>query len=448
MTEDFALPTAAACIPIMDADVLLPPEPGAESSVLQPAPVPVDARPATPSLGAGLPFNILYELPDTAPAVLRTSMSRIIQLLEEASDRLRQEVRSQLSNLPADVDINLLEMCQQYIISRLTEEPTGYESHEEIKGSKNHVRRSVNRPDGRSGLRLPMGVEISYRASGNRTQKYIARIVPMLDGLHLLDGYGSRVYKDLGDVVEVCSPVIKHRGRMVEWFAQAHSVCRSVGLRATSRKNATGGLHFNISIDRKMYNWRTAYANLMTMFANHPEINWVFNDPSDNGSASCLALDENYVLGYKEMLDSGYRVTDEAWEHLSVCGGKSSAINVKDGYHMEIRTFQMARNPDEFRDFLDFVNAMVLFCEWTARHDLVVPMEIVPDHVSPETERRGFYMPSDRVIQCFSSRMYSGEASFTRLLVCLGLDPARYRKYVRRNYHVRRKAPYGIEYLV
>jgi hypothetical protein len=308
---------------------------------------------------------------------------------------------------------------------------------------------AINKPDGRSALMAPVGLEISYRAPGDRVDVYIKKLTEFLKPAGLLRGYGSRIYRDSGSVLEVCSPVIKTMSGISEWFDKVHTISRSIGLVYMPRKVASGGMHINMSFNKNLPNWKLAYVNLFTMFANHPEINWVFNDPADLGSAKCMALNSRYQCAYHSLVQNDMILSDDIWSDFSVCGGKESAVNVKDGHHFEVRTFQMPRSTSEMVDMLDFLNSLVEFCSWSAECGMVIPLEIgVPDMVCDAAEDRGYLMTSDTYSHCYLSKMWYGEESFKFLLETLGLDPKRYRKYVRRNYHVRRALPYGKTYMV
>lgn len=393
-----------------------------------------------------------FPLIDDLPHAVRFNAYTLHLSIESCQNQgIISQVRDNLSAIDwYTEDTDLINLYLEYLINLLNErqeESFGTEITE--NSALQYSLDSINEPDRRSALVAPVGLEISYKAPKNMVDVYIKKLRRLLQNTGLMDGYGSRIYKDAGNVLEVCSPVIKTKSGISDWFYKVHAVAKSIGLVYMPKKVTSGGMHINMSFNKSAHNWRLAYVNLLTIFANHPEINWVFNDPGDLDSAKCMALNSRYQKAYHKLFKNDMILSDEIWEDFSVCGGKESAINIKDGHHFEVRTFQMPRSEKEMIDMLDFLNSLVEFCIWSASCDLVVPLEIgVPDMVCERAEDRGYFMNGDEHKRCYLSKMWSGEEDFKFLLKTIGLDPARYRKYVRRNYQVRRASPYGKTYMV
>ena len=109
----------------------------------------------------------------------------------------------------------------------------------------------------------------------------------------------------------------------------------------------------------------------------------------------------------------------------------------------------MVRSPQELADIIELYNEMLGFCMEIAEWGMLLPLEVeVPvGHITEEAEERGYILPTEKeAVLVFNDLMWQGETVFNQLVRDLGLDPKRYRKYVRRNYHVRRGHPYGKKY--
>ena len=285
------------------------------------------------------------------------------------------------------------------------------------------------------------------RRSRGRSRVDVADMVKSWLDKTVKSGYGYRVYND-SSCVEVCSPVHRSFSSMYEWFGKMHETMLFLKMRTWIRSGGGGGLHVNISYNKELPNWKLAYANFFMVIANHPEINWMFNEPSDNHTARCLAGDHRFIRVVDEMRKNGWQWSDEAWPSLEVCGGKGYAINAKDEHHFELRTFRMVRDISELRDLVDFVNALLVACAEVASWGVFVPFDLeLPSKYCSEAEDRGYVMPDDEYLTVYDERMWSAESDFNQLLSWIGLDRNRYKKYARRNYRTRLAAPYGKKYM-
>jgi len=282
------------------------------------------------------------------------------------------------------------------------------------------------------------------------TQYYTDKLKRILKDNGLMEGYGSKVYKDGATVVEVCSPVHKNWKSMRDWFSVCDRLAKQYGYLPWKRTSGGGGMHLNISYNKTVKNWKLAYTNFFILIANHPELNWIFNEPSDDHTANALIGDKRFIEAYHECANNNFYLTDDIWNSFAVCGGKDVAINAKDAEHFEIRTFEMVRSTSDFKDVIELYNAMLGFCMEVAEWGIMIPLDVdipVP-YRSAVVEERGYLLPDDREENTlvFDRLMWSGESKFNELLRGLKLDPKKYRKYVRRNYHARRGDPYGEKY--
>lgn len=265
----------------------------------------------------------------------------------------------------------------------------------------------------------------------------------------LLEGFGTHIYSGGTDITEVCSPVHKTKLSIFKWFRQIDSIAKKSNYTpwAKKGKRGGGGLHINISYNKKVKNWQAAYVNFFVMIANHPEINWIFNEPSDDHTANSLLKDDRFIKAIHSLM-LGRATVGETFTDLAVCGGKSYAINAKSPYHFEIRTFRMPRSEQELRDMIDFANALLLACMEVASWGVIIPIDVeVPTEYVDDAEIRGYRLPYENRPKVFVQRMWTAEANFNALLDWIGLDRKRYKKYIRRNYLTRRSEPYGKKYM-
>lgn len=277
----------------------------------------------------------------------------------------------------------------------------------------------------------------------------ITRMRQILNEHKLLDGYGSRVYEGGTDIAEVCSPIFKTKTQMSNWFLQVDGLAKKHRYTTWKKSGGGGGVHLNVSYNETVPNWRLAYTNFFIMVANHPEINWIFNEPSDNHTANGLVLEDRFISTYHKLVTTKNRVVDEdIWNDFAVCGSKGRAINSKSHYHFEMRTFRMVKNNEELIDIVDFVNALLTVCMEVATWDVMIPLDVEIPVQYHEDEERGYKLPytaSDHLV--YPDKMWTAEADFNQLLRWIDLDPKRYRKYIRRNLLARRGAPYGKKYM-
>ena len=263
-----------------------------------------------------------------------------------------------------------------------------------------------------------------------------------------LNGFGSKVYRDCGNAIEVCTPVHKTWESMEEWFIKTDAFAKKNGLLSWKRTSGGGGMHVNISYNKTVPNWTLAYTNFFILIANHPELNWIFNEPSDNHTANAFVRHTYFIKPYHEMTKSDYKLTDKIWEKFQECNGKQYAINVKDSFHFELRTFEMVRSVKDLEVIVKLVNGMLKYCMELASRDVMLKLEIeCPVSFMGEAEERG-YILNEQPIMIFEERMMNAVSSFNKLVKLVGMDPTSYRKFIQRNLYKRRKAPYGKKFMV
>lgn len=272
------------------------------------------------------------------------------------------------------------------------------------------------------------------------------KLIRILRKENLLKDYGAKGYIGGPDIAEICSPVFKSYHSLFKWFKSVHAIALKNRYTTYKLKEGGGGIHLNISYNKELVNWKLAYSNFFIMIANYPEINWIFNEASDNHTSKCLILENRFSLALFDY--TKHKNIDDLWTDLSVCGGKGYAINCKDNQHFELRTFRMVKNHSELKDIIDFANGLLKLCAEIAKWNILIPLELeVPTKYSEKAEERGFALAGDIYNDVFLSKMWSAEEDFKELLKWLNLDYNRYKKYIKRNLHKRRAHPYGKFYM-
>lgn len=321
-----------------------------------------------------------------------------------------------------------------YLIEHLTE-------CKESAGS-DKLNEEINKPLLESDLITPIGFEYTYH--GPQDIKFLKKITcknkPDINHLidilkirlrHHLKHKKSRIYNDAG-LIEICSPVHKTKKELFNWYNEINSVCSEFQMKPHIKNKGGGGLHINVSYNKELEKWRETYINLFIMFANYPEINWILNEPSDNKTANSLQRNHGFIDAVIELQKKDFDI-DQVWKYFLRSGGKSYAISCKTEYHFEIRTFEMIRDKSELNDYVDFINQLLIFCNNAAKEGIMIPLLEHP--ISIMNNNIIYHEKEDTAVK-----------DFNRLLTVIGLDPKRYKKYVLRNFYVRRKH-YGKTYL-
>lgn len=434
--------------------------------------------------------SMMFERTDGLPEPIRERYDQLLTLHECRSTRTSTDAIANANEALSDGSnysgsTTEMEFYLDYLISRVQMENAQVNN---VREKSNDEAFLANRRDGRSRLIAPMGFEYAYHPprrickgltigtdfvaheqdrlvlSGEPLNQARVQVLrrnrrtrhTTLDqvkdfmynhGIIRKKQFGHRIYQD-GDCIEVCSPVHRSFASIREWFGKVHPAMRLMKMSTWSRKSGGGGMHVNISYNKDLPNWKLAYANFFMMVANHPEINWMFNEPSDNHTARCLASDNRFMEVVHKLKQRGWQWDDSLWPSLEVCGGKSVAINGKDEYHFELRTFRMVRDVSELMDVVEFVNSLLAACAEIASWGVLVPWELeLPTSYCSEAEDRGYPMPDDSYLLVYDERMWTADSEFYTLLRDIGLDPAKYRKYAKRNYMSRRAHPYGKKYM-
>lgn len=193
------------------------------------------------------------------------------------------------------------------------------------KELKPDILQKINRPDRRSWMRLPMGIEYTYHLmrhnygpwydDNNDIAKTVQKeIESILKGQH-----GTRIYTD-GPCLEMASPVHKNWKSMERWYKQADKIAKSKKMIPWRKKAGGGGAHVNVTMPADRDFALKFMRNLLVDVANKPYLNWMFNEPSDDHTANCLWTSSDFVNFYE----------DPTWEKLSEVNNKSYAIRVKE----------------------------------------------------------------------------------------------------------------------
>lgn len=241
----------------------------------------------------------------------------------------------------------------------------------------------------------------------------------------------AKAYADNG-VVEVCSPVHRDWRSMRDWYRwMLHQLGSSVTV--TNKKKGSGGGHINCAIPKRMKE-KFMY-NLLVDIGNRPYLNWIFNDPSDNHTANCMwdSKDMQRIYDHVSKNKEKWESNDQEFlrvlsELITLTNSRGYAIRVKSEYHFEFRCFDAIRNERDLEDVVVFVSEYMrsIYSMTVAGHMF--------DTVGGTTDDLPNFAATAR-------------ADFNGLLRRIGLEPENYRRFVDRNFEVRRKV-YGKNNLI
>lgn len=297
---------------------------------------------------------------------------------------------------------------------------------------KNRIRKMSNTASRRSSFVLPMGFEYTFHA------RNVRRVVSKIKKHFVFSNDGTdahNVYAD-GNLVELCSPVHKYWKGASDWYGLACALAKMYGMRPWSRNKGGGGMHINLSIDHTKS--QDFYRNLFAIMILHPEINWVFNEPSDNHTANWMYGDADI----REFVRGNEQISDRL-------GGKGYGINVKDEHHFEVRTFEMPRSRKEYELMVKFMNSLMSFAmeitSWGVKIDVDSEMSEAIASKDIAINRKPIGRGSSDPENCdvyLKHKWNNAGSSINELLRALGLDPREYKRFLERNLYVRKNV-YG-----
>jgi hypothetical protein len=278
--------------------------------------------------------------------------------------------------------------------------------------------------------------EPSVFSRGNRRDtldKIVTRILTRINEVKRATGLypEARVYADNG-VVEVCSPVHRDWKSMREWYRWMVNELGS-SVTVINKKKGSGGGHINCAMPKKLKE-KFMY-NLLVDIGNRPYLNWIFNDPSDNHTANCMWDSKDMQRIYEHVHKNKEKWDADDSDFISTLGelitltnSRGFAIRVKSEYHFEFRCFDAIRNERDLEDIVIFVSEYM-----RSIYSMTVAGNMF-DSIGGTTDDLPNFAATART-------------DFNRLLRKIGLDPENYRRFIDRNFEVRRKV-YGKNNLI
>lgn len=307
---------------------------------------------------------------------------------------------------------------------------------EDIEVEDEHSKNvSVNKPDKRSWLTCPIGLEYTFHYVNKKRPRFTEAEDRLVDKLNetLPKTNESIVYLD-AHCVEIGSPVHRTWKQCSKYYRQVIIEAKKYRLHPTSRKHGGGGCHINVSIPKNRSNQpdHRFMLKLLCDLVNRPYINWIFNEPSDNHTANCYALRLTKLLKERKPTD-----TDEAfWPTIrNYFDDRGMSIRIKDSSHFELRCFDMVRNERDLKDVLTFVSKYLKMIKSQKKMT-----KCVWDLTDFDSDDRDL----QPIINVTKSEVLT---EFKKLLIKLQLDYKDYRRFVERNLNRRFSKTYGEEYL-
>lgn len=394
-----------------------------------------------------------YSDPDSLVPVPQETVERAAEEMEEnelqAETEQNEEMSEQMESPMSVDDVEPIEPSRE-TIDRATEglDPA---RRSEVEQAIRNVYAAGGAPvaEDSGTVRNVIGRPGGVRRVERDVHFYVNKMKKLLDTAGIKT---MRVYKDSG-CVEIASEVLRTWPKVTKWFSSVDAIARKYRYKPWRRSVSSGGMHVNIGIDRTLPNWRLGYLNFFILVAQHPEINWVFNDPGDNSTANSLPTNMVFMRFLHTIMERNNQdlttsQLEVIWGHIAKrgLGGRGHALGIRGNRYIEMRTFEMPRSPHEFRDMVEFVNALLKFSIEVGEWGILLPFECdLLTEDTDEIEERGYRLSEQGPLH-YPNLMWTAECEFNKLLRGVGLDPKRYRKYVRRNYHRRRS--HGVEYML
>ena len=268
-----------------------------------------------------------------------------------------------------------------------------------------------------------------------------------------------------GHCIEIPSPKFTTWGKARNFYQFVKRLFRKHGITPHNRYTVCGGnhLHFGVS------HW-AVLSRILRIVARHPEIAWVFTQPDDTDSANSIFSDAHLHGAYmkiptdsvagEDLLEVALRyrqtATAEGLSHIIRrqlaglmyrwdCSPRTSDMMtlmeqdmnldtkiysvechvnatdnppLRDKFRIEFRCVEAPRDEQEFVDQVDFFHRLVCAAEGSV-------IRLQDD-----------FQPIEKLMTCdYLNKipMAQAEERFRALCVVLGVNPARYQKYIRRN---------------
>lgn len=336
-------------------------------------------------------FNISFTIEDIKTIISNIDKEHLIILKEPLLNLIDlYEVTSEaiIKNNINDVFNSFFDFYIKNIT--VNEDSLGYVKH--IKNGCDALLKTSNKK---------MGVELTFH---NNT------FLSNYDMINLLEknkpSLISRIYEDCGNVIEMVTKPIPY-DLIDDVTKSIYDLGEKYHLTAHDENKGGGGLHFNIDTNKTNLNHNINVARLLH---NLPQLNWIFNEPSDNITANSLYFTKNKNGAFND-----YSLL------RSLFNTKSKAINFRNsGEYYELRFFEMPHSHEEFLLYKEFVIRLVDYCD---RDDLFPLIE------------REISSIGDKLFFSEEKSIFINE--FKHLLSELKLNYGDYEHLVERNLNVR-----------
>jgi hypothetical protein len=181
--------------------------------------------------------------------------------------------------------------------------------------------------------------------------------------------------------------------------------------------------------------------NLCRDITNRPYVNWVFNDPSDNHTASC-PIYSNYMTEQHAKFSNMKEMAEIFCTKSHALRFKNSVLNRKDYMLYEMRVFDMPRNKRDLKDIVQFIGAWLFYIEERTKRGMCTRFDERLESIIANYGKNPF-IPKN--LEMFGE---TAEKEFMDMIDMLGLEWKDYRRFVERNLRRRLEKPYGKNYLV
>jgi hypothetical protein len=283
--------------------------------------------------------------------------------------------------------------------------------------------------------------------------------LPIFEPVHGIHGFKTRVHTDDG-AVETPTPPLFSWKQVERWWTKALRLTQQVNLVPWKPRDMSGGAHHHMSLFKvRDQNIIPAFAwNLIALVYEHPELNWIFNDPYDKKTANWVGLRFNaHKIDPREGAQAAAiraalrnsipypRVTRDMFEAAK----PDEWLDGKD-YAIRFDIFKGART-DDFLPAYDTVEFRFYDMPRCVK-DLKLQVDFSQalfDHVRSVSRRLDSHIRARLTYEKF--RQLSKDTSaivknFETLVESIGLDPYAYRKFYSRNLYPRLRL--GKEYMV
>lgn len=170
----------------------------------------------------------------------------------------------------------------------------------------------------------------------------------------------SKIYEDFG-VFEIVTKPYGNLNNTFRDFIKIFEVTKQYKLVPYIKNKGGGGLHINLDI-KKFEHANYTYLNLIRFIHNFPQLNWIFNEPSDIRTANSL-----YFLKEKK------EVFFDLQKAINCICSKSKSIRFCENY-FELRFFEMPHNIEEFKNIISFLRCVLNECFKYAQNGQLFPL--------------------------------------------------------------------------